>query len=390
MDILFLAPHPFFQNRGTPIDALLVARVLSERTDTRVDMLTYPEGEHVELTDVMIHRISNLKITRGVRPGFSVKKIICDVLMLFKAWGMVRTKHYDFVHADEEAVFIALFFRWLYKIPYAYDLDSSIAQQVVEKKPFLRILSPFLTWLEAQAIKRAMINLPVCNALFDLCEKEGSQKTITLHDISQLTRPNSPQTGRLKADLGITGLVLLYIGNFEVYQGVDLLLDGFALASQQNRDIFLVLIGGVEEDIRTYQKRAEDLGIQERAFFLGPKPFSRLDEYLCEADILVAPRLRGINTPMKIFPYMHSGRAVLLTNLPTHTQLVSSEQAYLADPTAAGFAAAINRLAGDRELRERLGRNGYAFVESNHTYDAHKRRVMEAYDYVESRLGNGV
>jgi glycosyltransferase involved in cell wall biosynthesis len=243
--------------------------------------------------------------------------------------------------------------------------------------------------MESHAIKKALINLPVCNALFDLCEKEGSQKTITIHDISQLTRPNAPQIGSLKKDLGITGLVLLYIGNFEEYQGVDLLLDGFKLASQQNKHISLVLIGGVEADIRKYKKKAEDLGIQERAFFLGPKPLSTLDDYLCEADILVAPRLRGINTPMKIFPYMHSGRAVLVTNLPTHTQLISSDEAYLAEPNPTAFAAAINHLADDQELRARLGRNGYEFVEKNHTYNAHKRRVTEAYDYVERRLAKG-
>ena len=44
MKILLLAPHPFYQERGTPIDVHLVIRVLSERLNTEIDLLVYNEG----------------------------------------------------------------------------------------------------------------------------------------------------------------------------------------------------------------------------------------------------------------------------------------------------------------------------------------------------------
>jgi hypothetical protein len=44
MNILLLAPHPFYQERGTPIAVDLLLRVLAERGE-QVDVLTYHEGE---------------------------------------------------------------------------------------------------------------------------------------------------------------------------------------------------------------------------------------------------------------------------------------------------------------------------------------------------------
>src|SRR5690606_39044395 len=208
MRVLFLAPHPFYQDRGTPIDVLLVLKVLSERKDAVVDVVTFHEGNDVELENVSIRRIKAPRFLRGIRPGFSLKKLACDVLLFFTAWRMVRTGGYDLIHADEESVFFAMFFRRFYGIPYAYDLDSSIAQQLVESRPALAPLAAMFGYLETRAIRGALINLPVCVELGRLCESAGSRNTVVLHDISQLDE--HPFTAiDLKGQLGIAGTLLL-------------------------------------------------------------------------------------------------------------------------------------------------------------------------------------
>ena len=89
---------------------------------------------------------------------------------------------------------------------------------------------------------------------------------------------------------------------------------------------------------------------------------------------------------MKVFPYMHSGKPVLLTDLYTHNQIFTENEAFLAPGNPEDFAAGIVSLAGDEKLRERIGKNGRVFVERNHTFEAHSRRLNEAYDWIESRL----
>ncbi len=388
MKILVLAPHPFFQERGTPIDVQLVLRVLSHRKDTTVDVLVYNEGTEISLPNFKLHRIKNLGILQDIRPGFSGKKIIADVLMFFKTWSLIKKNKYDFIHAGEETVFFAMLFKLIFKIPYAYDLDSSIAQQLVEKKPYLKFAAPFFDWCESKAIQKSLINFPVCNGLAKLCDESGSNKHVTLHDISQLKNPNMLPNGLLKKELGIDRLFLMYVGNLEVYQGIDLLVESFAIVAKENTTVDLVIIGGVPEDITNYKTKVSNLGITDRVHFLGPKPFDTIDKYIVEADILVAPRIRGINTPMKVFPYLHSGKPVLLTDLYTHNQLLTNDEAYLAGATPREFADGIIELANDEDLRKRLGKSGKKFVEDNHVFESHSKRLNGAYDWVEEQIFN--
>ena len=65
---------------------------------------------------------------------------------------------------------------------------------------------------------------------------------------------------------------------------------------------------------------------------------------------------------------------------------IKQQLAMLAEPTPEGFAAAVLKLSGDEELRRRLGASGRAFVEANHTFDAHRNRLNGAYDWIEQRL----
>ena len=56
MRILLLAPHPFYQERGTPIAVNLLLQALSG-LGYQVDVLTYPEGSEVSYPGVTLHRI---------------------------------------------------------------------------------------------------------------------------------------------------------------------------------------------------------------------------------------------------------------------------------------------------------------------------------------------
>ena len=58
MNILFLAPEPFFQERGTPIAIKLALQVLSKRKGTKVKVICYNEGTEENFEGVEIKRIS--------------------------------------------------------------------------------------------------------------------------------------------------------------------------------------------------------------------------------------------------------------------------------------------------------------------------------------------
>ena len=59
MKILYLAPQPLYQERGTSIANKLVLEHLSKRGE-QVDVLTFAEGKDIHFKGVTIHRTPDL------------------------------------------------------------------------------------------------------------------------------------------------------------------------------------------------------------------------------------------------------------------------------------------------------------------------------------------
>jgi len=383
MKILLLAPQPFFVERGTPIAVRCLVEVLSAR-GWQIDLLTFHEGEDVSLRNVRIIRTANLSWVRNIPPGFSLKKLVCDKIMFFKALGLIRREKYDYIHAVEESAFMAAFLGRMYGIPFVYDMDSSMPAQIVEKHGAVSMLFPLMRWFEKWAIRRAAVVLPVCDALDELAKKEGAKKTIVLRDPPAFSVKSQANAEAKKKELGVSGTCFMYIGNLEVYQGVDLLLNSFAVSAKSGAKASLVIIGGTPADIRKYESIADGLGIGKMVRFLGPKPVGQAGDFVAAADVLVSPRITGVNTPMKIYAYLNSGKTILATGICSHTQVLSAETAVLEPADAESFARGITRLAGDAELRKKLAGNALRVAAEKYSRSAFERTVSEFCKLMES------
>ncbi|WP_088242462.1 glycosyltransferase family 4 protein [Calothrix rhizosoleniae] len=190
----------------------------------------------------------------------------------------------------------------------------------------------------------------------------------------------------LKTELNIQNLTLMYVGNLESYQGIDLLLESFALVVNQTAQADLVIIGGDSADILKYQIKTKELGIAHKVHFCGSQPTNHLGLYLAQADILISPRIKGKNTPMKVYSYLDSGKPVVATDLLTHTQVMNNQVAILAKPNAEDFSQGILSLINDQNLRLKLGRAGKQLVQEKHSYTAFSQKLNTLYDYLRLEL----
>jgi glycosyltransferase involved in cell wall biosynthesis len=389
MRILVLAPHPFFQARGTPLAVRRVLEFLSARGH-QVDLLTLHEGEDVDIPNCRIYRIPRPFGIRNIRPGFSLKKVLCDVFMFSKCLGMVRKNRYDLIHAVEEAAFIAAAMQRLTGVPYIYDMDSSLAEQLVDAYPALQFAFPTLRRCEALAVRRSLGVLTVCAALEDVAHGHAPDKPVGRVEDTTLLSPDAihganGSEAALPAGVGPNSPLAMYVGNLEHYQGIGLLLEGFRHTLSRVPDAHLVIVGGLQEDIAHYRKAATHLGIVTQVHFLGPRPIAALNGLFKRADVLVSPRLKGLNTPMKIYSYLDSGTAVLATRLRTHTQILDDRTAYLVAPEPAALGAGLADLLSDPALRERLARQAKAYVQQEFTPEAAERKLGSFYSMMESR-----
>jgi glycosyltransferase involved in cell wall biosynthesis len=385
MRILLLAPHPFFQDRGTPLAEKALLEFLSAEGH-EVDVLTYHEGEDVVLPGCRIYRIPRIPGVRNLRPGFSVKKVLCDTVMFWSAARLMRRGRYHLVHAVEESVVIAGLLGKVFKIPYVYDMDSSLAEQLVETFPLASPMAPVLRSVERRAVRGSRGVIAVCRAVEDVARSHAPGAFIARIEDSTLLSDEASETGPA---LPVGGPTLMYVGNLEKYQGIDLLLEGFALAARQAPDARLVIVGGSPQSIASYRSRAAALGIGERVHWAGQQSVKSLGAYLRQADILVSPRLQGQNTPMKIYSYLDSGRPVLATRIPTHTQVLDDEIAQLVAPTPEAMAEGIVTLLRDPSRRAGIAARAKARVNELYTPAAAQRKLREFYHSVQAAIGTG-
>lgn len=385
MKILLLAPHPFFQERGTPIAVRLLASELAEQGHG-VQMLCYHEGSEVEIPGVVIHRIAPLSWVRGVPPGPSWQKLICDAYMWPAAKRLAASGGFDLVHAVEEAAFMARRLKKLYGLPYIYDMDSCMSAQIADKFPLARPLAKLWERWEAGAVRGSAGVVAVCQSLVEVAQGHDSAVPICrLEDVSLLEEPAQPPEERLDLD----GPVIMYVGNLESYQGIDLLLEAFALAALKHPQAHLVVIGGSGKDVAKYRAQAQAMGLAERALFLGPRPPAHLGYFLEQADILVSPRTQGENTPMKIYSYLDSGRPLVATRLATHTQVLDDGISLLVEPNAGDLARGLNELLDHPEEGRSLAAAAQERMASHYSLDAYRRKLHGFYESLESALERG-
>jgi len=379
MRVLLLAPQPFYQERGTPIAVRMLAQTLCQ-AGHRVDLLTYHLGDNVFVPGLQIFRIPGPQFIRQIPIGFSAAKLLCDCFLFASLIRHLFKNQYDVIHAGEESVYLALMTRFLHRARVVYDMDSSMPDQLLEKWSKLSFLARPLYFMERVAIKKSDVVLPVCQQLADRAYKiKNKDKVVLLEDFPlSLEEKSAEPIDQIRALLGIKGVFALYVGNLEVYQGIDLLLAGFA-EIEKGVDLHLVLIGGSDIDIKFYQDRVNDLGVSDRVHLLGPRPVSQLGDYLVQADILVSPRLKGINTPMKIFSYLDSGKSIIATNISSHTQVLDSSCALLVDSKPAAMARGLSQLATDAVLRQTMGQAGQSLSTSRYSFARFQTTVNDLY-----------
>jgi glycosyltransferase involved in cell wall biosynthesis/SAM-dependent methyltransferase len=386
MNVLLVSPEPFLEVRGTPLNVYQMCRALLE-AGHEVHLATYPIGDDVRLPGLALHRSPRLPGISRIPIGFSFRKVMLDALLAPQVWLLMARQRFDVVHAVEEAVFFCLPAARLTRTPLIYDLDSHISDQLGYTGAIgnRRILAGIRA-LERHALGRARCVITVCRSLSEFVRSESPGATIfQIEDCpleESLRDPDPERVQRLRRELDLEGRrVVLYTGNLEAYQGLDLLLEAMARLAEDRPDAVALLVGGEPDQVEVVRARARALRPEPRVVLAGKQPPTTMPEYMALAEVLVSPRREGRNTPLKIFTYMASGKPIVATDLETHTQVLDPRTAVLVPPTAEGLAAGILRVLQDPPLARSLARAARERVERDYSYAAFRRKIEEVYRF---------
>ena len=383
MKILLIAPQPFYQERGTPIAVRMLAETLCTAGHS-IHLLTYHEGEDVEIPGLEIFRTPKPPWIGKIPIGFSWKKVVCDLYLSVTMMGLLWKNRYEVIHAVEESVFPAAAVNVLVRSTLVYDMDSLLSEQIADKWPRVRFLLPLLSFFEKIAVRRSDLVMPMCERLARKAEDFSPGKPVAVvEDVPLLGNGETAGGEDLRRTFNIKGVLALYVGNLESYQGIDLLLESFALLDGE-AGVDVVIVGGAAKEVEHYRKKAERIGVGGRTHFTGHRPIGELGHYLGQADLLLSPRVTGMNTPMKIYSYLAAGKPVLATEIASHTQALDSTCAVLVPPDPPAMAAGLETLARDRALRRELGSAGRERAETRYSRESFRKKVLDAYGLLEN------
>ena len=388
-----IAPEPFFEPRGTPFSEFHRIRALIT-LGHEVDLVTYPFGQDVAMPGLRVFRCLRPPFVRGAKVGPSLAKIPLDALLTLTAIRRVLSSRYDAVHSHEEGGLIGAVLAAFVGLPHLYDMHSSLPQQLTNFAfSRSRIVRRLFLSIERFMIRRSRVVIVICPSLEDTVRAiEPHAQTVLIENApgSAEDRAMPAQALEVRRALGLDPAtpMVLYTGTFEAYQGLDLLFDAMAFVHRTRPDARLVLAGGKPDQIERFRAHAREAGIESATIFAGERPASEIPAYLLAADVLVSPRSRGTNTPLKIYQYLRSGKPIVATRLLTHTQVLSDETAILTDATPRAFAAGILAALTDVARAAAVGRRAQDLAETKYSYEAYLERTRQACDRLLALEGN--
>ena len=380
-----LAPEPFFEPRGTPFSEYHRIKALGE-LGHHVDLVTYPIGRDVELPNLRIFRSLRPPFVRKVRIGPSLTKGVLDAFMLLTIARRAWSDRYDAIHSHEEMGLVGVWLsKWL-RIPHLYDMHSSLPQQLSNfKYSRSSVLRHLFEWAEDQMVRRSDVVITICQELQDTVIAMGiTDRSLLIENVmgGDVDEPPSRSPIEVRQAWGISerAPLALYTGTFEPYQGVDMLIEAAALVAKSRPDARILVVGGEPPQVEAARARAQAAGAAAVMVFTGQQPAKEIPGFVQAADLLVSPRIRGTNTPLKIYSYLRSGRPIVATNLLTHTQVLTPQIAMLADPKPEPFAAAMIALIDHGDERQRLSAAAAAVAQEKYSRQSYLRRTALAYE----------
>lgn len=379
--VLMIAPTPYFADRGCHVRIYEEARALiALGHDVRI--LTYHIGR--DMPGIPVYRIPQVSWYRKLAAGPSWQKPLLDILLFFRAMQVARRFEPHLLHAHlHEGAFLAIFLKKLMRIPVIFDCQGSLTTEIIDHG-FVKsgsILCSIFGMIEKWVNRRAdFIITSSGEGARDLVDrwKMDSGKVEQLIDGVECDEftPQPGEPARKELQLPMDRPVVVYVGVLNRYQGIDLLLEAMWKLRLKGVPLHLVVMGFPEED---YKRIADEAGMADTVTFTGRVDYARVSFYLSAGDIAVSPKISLSEANGKLFNYMACALPTVAFDTPVNREIMGDTALYAEYGDADDFAAKLEVLLEDGELRRELGRKAREKAKREHSWEARGRLLEGTY-----------
>lgn len=244
---------------------------------------------------------------------------------------------------------------------------------------FLDGLAPPLRWLARRIARSAACVVVLSEEWRQRLEARLAGATLAVVQ-NGVPRP-APTPGAVRG----SGVRFLFLGNLCRRKGVDVLIQAAALARGDWR---VELAGGEEEPGYTAVAQADiaRLNVAQRVSLLGPRVGAEKDALLATASGFVLPSLAE-GLPMALLEAMAARLPAVVTRVGAMPGVVHDgvEGLLVAPGDAQGLAEALDRLAADAALRERLGEAAERAYEDGYGVERMVAALVRLYEHAAAR-----
>lgn len=376
-----LAPTPFFADRGCHVRIYEEARAL-KKLGNSVEIVTYHIGR--DLPGITSQRIAAIPWYAKLEAGPSWHKPYLDILLFFKALSVARRFKPDLIHAHlHEGAFIGIFLKKILRIPLLFDYQGSLTGEIVDhgfvgKGSFAAAI---FGWLESFINKSVdTIITSSTPAADELVKSWGLPKRLVTAVTDGVNTDEffafDKAAAREMLHLPEHLPVAVFLGLFNRYQGIDLLLEVVSLLKERGSRIHFLLMGFPDDK---YRRLALAAGIDDMITFTGKVDYAQAPQYLSAADVALSPKISLSEANGKLFNYMACGLPSLVFETPVNREILGDAGTYARFADSVDFADRLEALLADAGRCAELGRRSREKAVRDHSWDARGEVLLHLY-----------
>lgn len=376
-----IAPTPYFSDRGCHVRIYEEARSLT-KLGHEVCIVTYHLGR--DMPGVRVVRTANIPWYNKLEAGPSWHKPYLDILLLWKSLIEARSFHPHLVHAHlHEGALIGSVLKFLLRIPLLFDYQGSLTGESLNHG-FFKKKSPLtyiFKWCERFIDRRAdFIITSSDQGRQELVREWGtpSERVTNLIDgvDTEVFHPYSQSESRQELGIPDNAKLVVYLGLFNRYQGIDLLLEAITLIKAKYSDVRFLLMGFPDEE---YRRKAEEMGIDDVIIFTGRIRYERAAFLLSAGDIAVSPKLAQTEANGKLFNYMACGLPTVTFDSNINREILGDTGIYVEHGNTAALADAIVSTIHNSDLTTSLGARLRERAILEHSWNARSKQLISVY-----------
>jgi glycosyltransferase involved in cell wall biosynthesis len=276
-------------------------------------------------------------------------------------------------------------------IPHVLELNGNIVKEIDTMGLAMSSVQRKIGW---QITKRTLLATDHVVVVSEALKRElvsalgipAGKISVVLNGVDVALFERTFDVQQIRASYGLTlGPSVLFVGSFQPWHGVDLLVAAFAEVRRCLPDTQLVLIG--DGDGRSaVETQIAGLGLQTGVRMLGRLPQEKVAAVLSTADVVVAPYpfTHGeiVGTPLKLLEYMAAGKAIVASTAPIHEIVQHGVTGIRVAPANAhALACGIAELLADDRQRAQLGANARRLAQ-DYSWEQVVNRLCDVFDTV--------